>query len=167
MGPPELWILDTADHSAATLDNHTPTHRIPITVPRGMTRGENKTALHYGAHASATQVVEFVHQELAKQIQADHIMASPWDTIAHLYNLWLYPVLALPHEGRRPCLIVYLMWSSLNAAVTPQAPQEAMCFRGTLYRVSKCLLMPEPRLGPIYLSKVDLTDAHIRLWFRF
>ena len=132
-----------------------------------MTIGEHKTALHYRAHLSATQEVEFFHQELAKQIQAGHIMVSPWDTIAHLDNLWIYPVVALPQDGSQPYLIVYLMRSGLNADVTMQAPQEAMCFRGTLNRVSKCLLMPEPRLGPIYLSKVDLTDAHIRLWFRF
>ena len=31
-------------------------------------------------------------------------------------------------------------------------------------RILKNVLTADPRLGPVYLSKVDLADAYMRLW---
>ena len=41
---------------------------------------------------------------------------------------------------------------------------EAMRFGGAIQRILKQLLTADPRLGPVYLSKVDLADAYMRLW---
>ena len=41
-----------------------------------------------------------------------------------------------------------------------------MRFGGTLIHVIEHILTADPRLGPIYLIKVDLEDAFMRLWFR-
>ena len=43
---------------------------------------------------------------------------------------------------------------------------EAIRFRGALMRILKKVLTAEPRLGTVYLSKVDLADAYMRLWVR-
>ena len=90
--PPEPWLLNTSDHPAATLVNHADTHDVAITIPRRMTKGEWKVSLQYEAHASATQEVNFFHQEMATQIQAGHIVVSPWDTIVHIEKLCMSPV---------------------------------------------------------------------------
>ena len=41
-----------------------------------------------------------------------------------------------------------------------------MRFGGALQRIHKQLLTSDPCLGPVYLSKVDLADAYMRLWVR-
>ena len=43
---------------------------------------------------------------------------------------------------------------------------EAMRFGGALQRILKQVLASESRLGLVYLSKVDLADAYMRLWVR-
>ena len=41
-----------------------------------------------------------------------------------------------------------------------------MLFGGTMKRVIKHILAADPRLGPVYLRKVDPEDTYMRLWVR-
>ena len=41
-----------------------------------------------------------------------------------------------------------------------------MNFGVTLHHIIRRVLMANPRLGPVYLEKVDLADAYMRLWVR-
>ena len=41
---------------------------------------------------------------------------------------------------------------------------EEMRFGGALQRILKQVLTADPRLGPVYISKVDLADSYMRLW---
>ena len=43
---------------------------------------------------------------------------------------------------------------------------EVMHFRGALQRILKQVLTVDPRLPPVYLSKVDLVYAYMSLWVR-
>ena len=43
---------------------------------------------------------------------------------------------------------------------------EAMRFGGVLRCILKQVLTTDPHLGPVYLSKVDLADAYMRLWVK-
>ena len=36
----------------------------------------------------------------------------------------------------------------------------------TLRRIMRRVLMADPILGPVYLGKVDLADAYMRIWVR-
>ena len=36
----------------------------------------------------------------------------------------------------------------------------------TLRRIMRRVLMADPMLGPVYLGKVDLADAYMRIWVR-
>ena len=76
------------------------------------------------------------------------------------------PVVVIQQVGRRPYLIFDFTWSGLNEATKRLPPMEAMRFGGELYRILKKVLMSDPRLGPVYLSKVGLDDAYMRLWAR-
>ena len=42
-----------------------------------------------------------------------------------------------------------------------------MRFGGTLRRIIRQVLMANPRLGPVYLGKLDLAGAYMQLWVRF
>ena len=88
-GPPELQDLDPGSNPAASLLNHAPTHGIPINLPYGINRYENKGDIRYCAHDSKSKEVDFFHQELAEQVQAGHIAVFPLDTASHLHKLWL------------------------------------------------------------------------------
>ena len=41
---------------------------------------------------------------------------------------------------------------------------EAMHFRGALQRILKQVITADLFLGPVYLIKVDLADAYMKLW---
>ena len=43
---------------------------------------------------------------------------------------------------------------------------EAMCFGGAFLHILNQVLTADSRLGTVYLSKVDLADAYMRLWGR-
>ena len=43
---------------------------------------------------------------------------------------------------------------------------EYMCFGGALQHILRQDLATYPHLGKLYISKVDLANAHIRLWLR-
>ena len=43
---------------------------------------------------------------------------------------------------------------------------EAMRFSGALQRILKQVLTVDLRLGPVYLNRIDLVDAYMRLWVR-
>ena len=58
------------------------------------------------------------------------------------------------------------MWSGLNKATPWEASEEVMRFGGTLRRIIQRVLLADPRLDPVYLGKVDLSDAYMQLWVR-
>ena len=43
---------------------------------------------------------------------------------------------------------------------------DVMRFGGALHRILKQVLTANPRLCPVYLIKVDLSDMYMRLWVR-
>ena len=88
----------------------------------------------------------------------------PLEAVIFLKNLWLSPVAVIPQVGRRPQLIYYFTWSGLNKTSKRLAPMEAMHFGGALQRILKQVLTADLFLGPVYLIKVDLADAYMKLW---
>ena len=131
-----------------------------------MTDAKLTRAIRYGAHSSATKETTFVQKELQEQAQAGHITLLPLRTVRYLPKLWLSPLAVIPQRGRKPRLIYDFSWSGLNEAVTQVDHKEAMRFGKALYEVIDCILNSSPKLGPTFLSKVDLVDAYMRIWVR-
>jgi hypothetical protein len=46
----------------------------------------------------------------------------------------------------------------------PLAPQESMQFGRALWRVLQQVSDADTRLGPVYLSKIDIADGFYRIW---
>ena len=88
------------------------------------------------------------------------------EAVNYLQKLWLSPIVVIPQVGRRPRLIIDFTWSGINDIAECLAPMEAMCFGGALLLILKQVLTADPRLGTLYLSKVDLADTYMRLWAR-
>ena len=90
----------------------------------------------------------------------------PLEVFTDLQNLWLSLVSVIPQVRRRPRLIFYLTWTGLNDILERLSPMEDMRFGGVLRHILKQFLTADPCLWPVYLSKVDLSDADMRLWVR-
>ena len=88
----------------------------------------------------------------------------PLGVVTSLQNLWLSPIAVIPQLGRRPRLIFDFTWSGLRNIAEHVVPMEAMRFGGALLRILNQVLTVDPRLGPVYLRKVYLADAYMRLW---
>ena len=131
-----------------------------------MEKDEVDAAILYGSPASASKEAEFIRAALAEQVQAGHVAIFLLEPVTALQNLWLSPVAVIPRVGRRPQLMFDLTWIRINNISERLSPMEAIRLGGWLLRILKQLLTADPRLGPVYLSKVDLVDTYMRLWVR-
>ena len=164
LGPPGLETLPAGVNPEAPLLRHAAHHSVPIDLPHGMDEQENEMALRYSTNAFSHKEVEFIHTELAEQVQARHMEVFPMTAVNALPNLWLYPITFNPQVGQQPRLIFDFTWSGMNNATKRLVPMKAICFGGELQHIIRQILVSDPRLGPVYTSKVDLTDADMRLW---
>ena len=69
----------------------------------------------------------------------------------------------IPQVGRRPRLIFDFTWSGLNDVSKRLSPMWSTRFGGAIQRILKQVLSSDLRLGLVYLRKVDLADAYMRL----
>ena len=88
------------------------------------------------------------------------------EEVTDLLSLWLLPIVVIPQVGRRPRFIFDFTWSGLNDIPERLDLMEGMSFGGALLRILKQVLTADPRLGPVYLRKIDLSDTYMRLWVR-
>ena len=58
------------------------------------------------------------------------------------------------------------MWVTFNKTISRDAPAKVMRFGGSLAPISRQILSVDPALGLVYLSKVDLEDAYMRILVR-
>ena len=65
---------------------------------------------------------------------------------------------------RQPRLIFNIIWSGLNTTTDRKAPLEVIYIGGTLNCIIWRMLTTNPCLGPVYLGKLDLSDAYMRIW---
>ena len=81
-----------------------------------------------------------------------------------LQNLCLSPISVISQLVRSPRLIFYFTWSGINKATNILVPMEVMLFGRALHRILQQVLATNTHLGPVYISKVDLSDVYIRWW---
>jgi hypothetical protein len=76
----------------------------------------------------------------------------------------LIPLGVVPQRDRRPRSIIDYTFYRINEDTVVMAPPEAMQFGKALWRVLAGIVHASPGLGPVYLSKVDITDGFYRIW---
>jgi hypothetical protein len=87
----------------------------------------------------------------------------PADLVLHEPTLRLSPLGVVPQRDRRPCTICDYSFFIVNLETIPLAPSEAMQFGRALWRVLSTNHHADHRLGPVYLSKIDIADGFYRL----
>ena len=114
-----------------------------------------------GSHQSCQDHLLFLREELLDFMHKGFWLVLPLSTVKQLQQLG--HLLGLPQRNRRPRLIVDLTFYGINADTINLAPKEAMQFGRTLERILYQIRHSNPRFGPVYLSKVDLSDGFYRI----
>jgi hypothetical protein len=120
-------------------------------------------AIRRGSHKSASEYLHFVENEMADFIQKLFWVVLPFEAVKHLPGLRLSPLGVVPQRDRRPRLIVDYTFSEVNQDTDKKAPREAMQFGRALDRVLRAILTADPRHGPVYMLKIDLSDGFYRI----
>ena len=94
-----------------------------------------------------------------------HAFVLPWEVARHLHSLWIIPVGLINQEYCHPHLIYDYTWSRLNVAVLCDALLDPMKFRQATPRLIRHIFQVNPVLGPLFLSKVKISDAYMRICF--
>eukprot|EP00957_Ditylum_brightwellii_P174844 13312302-Ditylum_brightwellii.AAC.1 len=71
---------------------------------------------------------------------------------------------SIPQAERCNRLIYDYTFSGVNPLASLNAPPEAMQFGRTLHRLLCQIVLADPAYGPVFMSKVDLADAYMRVW---
>ena len=88
----------------------------------------------------------------------------PADMVEHLQHLRLSPLGVIPQRDRRPRTISDYTFYKVNEDTVPLAPSDAMQFGGALHHLLYQIVSANPRFGPVYLSKIDISDGFYRVW---
>jgi hypothetical protein len=81
-------------------------------------------------------------------------------------NLKLIPLGVVTQWYQRPRTISDYSFFVVNDDTIPLSPSEAMHFGRALQRILRATAHAEPRLGPLYLSKIDIADGFYRIGIR-
>jgi hypothetical protein len=115
-----------------------------------------------GAHQSTSHCRDFLREEFADMMEAGQWLVVPYYAIRHLLGLRLSPTGVVPQDNRRDRLIVDYSFSFVNQETERLAP-DSLQFGFALYRILRFLQQADTRHGPIYLAKIDVADAFMRI----
>ena len=90
----------------------------------------------------------------------------PADMIKQIYNMQLIPIGMVPQKNRRDQMISDYSYFNVNNDTFEIAPLEAMQFGRTLWQLLHRIHHTNSNFGPVYMSKVDLSDGFYHLWLR-
>ena len=116
-----------------------------------------------GSHQSCDEYLDFVREELLDFVKKGFWMVLPYRLVKHMRHLRLSPLGVVPQRERRPRLIVDYTFYGVNDDTLPLAPKEAMQFGRALDRILYHIRHANPRFGPVYMSKIDLSDGFYRV----
>ena len=154
-------------HPAAHLLNHIRLHGAPVvTAGAPWSQSKRAQAIHRGPHKSARDYRAFLRQEFTDMINKGHWTVLPADLLASEPALRLSPLGVVPQRDRRPRTICDYTFYGVNEDTLGLAPQEAMQFGRALQRIIQTIVQANPRYGPVYISKIDISDGFYRVHVR-
>ena len=165
--------LERLPHPASRLLVSLRDHGMPvITGTTGWSDADFDARLQRGSHTSTRDHVDFVRDEMADFARKGFWTVLPYEAVRdlrrlpgfrHLRSLRVSPLGCVPQRGRRPRLIVDLSFYGVNADTVKLAPHEAMQFGRTLERLLFRIRHANPRYGPVYMNKIDISDGFYRV----
>jgi hypothetical protein len=119
-------------------------------------------ALSRGCHQSARSYEDFLRSEMADMVRTGHWLVLPAPLVQKLPQLRLAPIGIVPQRERRPRMIVDYSYYGTNDETLRLVP-DSMQFGRALQRILHLLERADTRHGPLFLSKVDIADAFMRV----
>ena len=161
---PEVGSLP---HPAAHLLSHFQKVGTPAIInAKPWTPSRLEATLKRGPHSSCNDGIEFLREEFADMIEKQQWIVLPADLVKKQFGLRLSPLGLVPQRGRRDRMISDYSFFDVNQETLKLAPDEAMQFGRTLWRLLYRIHHANDKFGPVFLSKVDLSDGFYRLWLR-
>ena len=154
-------------HSAAAYQHQLRSQGAPVrcTTP-AWSHQRRDHSIQRGPHPSTAPYLHFLENDMADMIRKGYWIVLPYHLVRHLPNLRISPMGAVPQCERRPRIIVDYSFSSVNQEADRGAPPEAMQFGRALNRVLHRIATADPADGPVYLSKLDISDGFYRVPLR-
>jgi hypothetical protein len=157
----------TLPHRAAHLLNRFRIKGAPVpTQSAPWTMQQKRDAIRQGPHQSARQYVIFLRQEYVDMIRKKQWVLLPAHLILGERNLKLSPLGVVPQRDWRPRTISEYSFFGVNDDTIPLSPSEAMQFGRALQRILHAIARSDPRLVPVYLSKINIADGFYRISIR-
>jgi len=110
--------------------------------------------------------LKFLRKEYADMVDKQQWIVLPAKMIKDMFGLRLSPLGLVPQRGRRDRMISDYSYYDVNQETLNIAPNEAMQFGRTLWRLLFQIHHANDHFGPVYMSKIDLSDGFYRLWLR-
>lgn len=160
----------TLPHVANTLLSQLRSIGVPVefSTPPWSDSRRQRTATR-GSHPSTRPYLGFLEQDMADMVRKGFWIVLPFDKViqrADIQDLRISPMGVVPQRERRPRAIVDYSFSGVNDETVKLAPNEAMQFGRAFDRVLHAIHTAPPRHGPVYLSKIDLSDGFYRVGLR-
>jgi hypothetical protein len=147
--------VEKLPHRAAHLLSRRVSGAPIVTKSAPWTRQQKRDALRRGPPQSARQYVDFLRKEYVDMIRKGQLVLLPARLILGEKNLKLSPLGVVPQRDRRTRTISEYSFVGVNDDTIPLLPSEAMQFGRALQRILRATPRVDPRLGPVYLSKID------------
>jgi hypothetical protein len=133
-----------------------------VTTP-AWTPAQIQQALKRGAHRSCHDYTEFLSEEFVEMILKNQWTILPFSVVQNFKDIRLSPPGVVPQRDRRPRWIVDYSFYGINDETLPLVAEDAMQFGQALNRILRHILLADPRHGPVYLIKLDISDGFYRI----
>ena len=116
-----------------------------------------------GAHPSSAEHLEFLREEFTDYARKRFWLVLPLARVMGVTELRLSPLGVVPQAQRRPRPICDHSFYGINQDTLPDAPEHAMQFGHTIWRLMYIIARANPAFGPVLLAKFDLADGYYRV----
>ena len=159
--------LHTFQHPARRFVRHIGRRGAPVIIQTApWSADRQRAAVERGPHKSAYEFQEFLRTEMVDMVNKATWSVLPYSKVKHLRHLRVSPIGVVPQHERRPRTIVDYTYSGVNPETLKLSPQEAMQFGRALERIITQVVRADPRYGPVYFIKIDISDGFYRVFVR-
>ena len=153
------------NHPAAGYLEYIRKHGAPVlSTASPKTPEELQAAVDRGPHPSAEAHAEFLAQEAYEMCQRNHTFVLPFSAVKNLPGVEISPPGVIDQRDRRPRTISDLTYSGVNQSTVDLSMNESMQFGRALRRILLNIYRADPRWGPVYMLKADISDGFYNIW---
>ena len=121
-------------------------------------------ALKRGPHQSSHLSIEFLQEEYADMMDKKQWTVLPASLVKNIPGIRLGLLGLMPQRNRWDQLFSDYSFFGVNDDTVPLALPEAMQFGQTLKRLLQRIHRANDIFGPVYMSRINLSDGFYWLW---